>query len=143
MAITVTGTNPTAVTVASNTTTTDTIYDGSGTNDRTYQIADAIAGMVNAGILVGGAGLRLETTLAGGAITMVNNGDAGFSVVGDPALYLVGNGGAVTYSGTGSITDMVGLGPALSIVNIGAGSVGSRSAATSRQKLRKWCTSTP
>ncbi len=52
MAITVTGTNPTAVTVVSDTITTNTIYNGSKTNDRIYQIADAIVGTVNAGIQV-------------------------------------------------------------------------------------------
>jgi hypothetical protein len=74
MAIKVTGTNPTAVTVASPTYTKNTTYNGSQVDDRNYVIADAIAGTVNAGVMVHGYGLRLQTTEALGGIAMVNNG---------------------------------------------------------------------
>ena len=120
MAITVTGSNPTAVTVVSDTTTTYTVYNGSKTNDGIYQIADSIVGTVDAGIQVRGV-LQLETTLAGGTITMVNNGDL-FASMGSPPCSLVGNGGTVTYSGTGTLDGGYG-GRGLEIVNVGAGSV--------------------
>jgi hypothetical protein len=117
----VSGTNPTNVTVVSNTVTTDTTFNAGAPNDRTYVIADSIAGTINNGVLVGGFGLQLVPTGALSGIAMVNNG--GVTVdQSTPALQLLGNGGAVTYGGTGFITND-GFGRGLSIQNIGAGGV--------------------
>ena len=123
MAISVSGRNPTKVTVVSNTVTTDTIFNGSATNNRTYVIQDDdIAGTINDGIVVGGFGLWLETNKAGGSIAMVNNGGVTVDRT-STALQLVGNGGTMTYSGTGFVTNHGGK--ALNISNIGAGSIGA------------------
>lgn len=104
MAITVTGANPTRVTVVSNTVTADTTFNGSATNDRNYAIGDDIIGVVNAGVMVGGFGLRLETIAVNGDIAMTNNG--GIAVThATTGVALAGNGGSVTYGGTGFITN--------------------------------------
>jgi hypothetical protein len=124
MAITVTGANPTRVTVVSNTVTADTTFNGSATNDRNYAIGDDIIGVVNAGVMVGGFGLRLETIAVNGDIAMTNNG--GIAVThATTGVALAGNGGSVTYGGTGFITNHSNVfnSPALQITNNGAGSV--------------------
>src|SRR5262245_10998880 len=125
MAITVSGSNPTQVAVASNTITTNTTHPTGAPNARSYVIADDIIGLIPAGRFVGGFGLLLQTTDTAGAIAMTNNGS--ILATGEPtnALELLGNGGAVTYGGTGTITNYSAAfgSHALSISNVGAGSV--------------------
>src|SRR5918995_5390045 len=111
MAIAVSGANPTQVTVVSNTVTTNTTFNANAPNDRRYALADNIVGTVNAGVGVGGFGLELRTTLADGGVAMTNNGviDVAQPVI---SLDIQGNGGAVTYAGTGFIanhTDVIAL----------------------------------
>ena len=67
-----------------------------------------ISGTVNAGVTVNGFGLDVSSSKAGGAVNFVNNGaividNAGAN--GIAALFLSGNGGGVTYSGTGTISN--------------------------------------
>ena len=120
MAINVSHVDLSFVTVVSNTTTTDTTYAANPPDDRNYVFAADIVGMVNADVLLGGFGMFLRTTLAGGTIDMTNDGGI---TVDQPsaALELIGNGGMVTYAGTGSITN--GDGNALHIGNSGASSI--------------------
>ncbi len=72
MAITVTGSNPTQVTVVSETTTTNTTFNAGVPNDRSYVLNDSIVGTINAGAIVRGFGLRLQTTEADGGVAMTN-----------------------------------------------------------------------
>ena len=67
-----------------------------------------ISGTVNAGVTVNGFGLDVSSSKVGGAVNFVNNGaividNAGAN--GNAALFLSGNGGGVTYSGTGTISN--------------------------------------
>src|SRR5262245_49208989 len=103
MAITVTSSNPTRVTAVSFTATTNTTYPTSPSFDRNYVFPDDIIGMVNTGVLVTGFGLRLETPTLNGDIMMINNGGVAANglPMGAAALELVGNGGSVSYGGTG------------------------------------------
>ncbi len=122
MAITVSGTNPVLVTVVSTTATANTTFPanaGTGT-DRSYVFADNIVGTVNPALLVVGFGLSLQTTLAGGGVSLTNNGFVNISQT-VSAVELVGNGGAVTYIGNGPITNNADT--ALEINNTGAGTV--------------------
>jgi Ca2+-binding RTX toxin-like protein len=122
MAITVSATNPTNVTVVSNTVTTSTVFNGGATNDQIYAIADDIAGTINHGVMVGGFGLQLQTTEPGGGVTMVNNGGVTVDQNGNnAALVLVGKGGAVTYGGTGFVTSYGSS--ALALFGVGTGDV--------------------
>jgi hypothetical protein len=120
MAITVNGANPTQVIVVSNTVTTNDTHPTGAPSARNYVFADNIVGAVNAGVGVGGFGLRLETTLAAGVIAMTNNGLVTVDQ-GTPALELIGNGGAVTYAGTGHIDNDSDV--ALRIDNDAAGTI--------------------
>ena len=120
MAITVTGSNPTRVTVVSETITTDTVFNAGAPNDRAYVLNDSIVGTINAGAIVRGFGLRLETTEVNGGVAITNNESIFVSGPIMPALELIGNGGAVTYAGSGTITNNVGA--ALRVTNNGSGS---------------------
>jgi VCBS repeat protein len=112
MAITVTGNNPTTVTVVSTTVTTNTTFNANAPNDRFYQLADTnIIGAINAGVAVGGFGLAIQPSVVGGGIDFTNSGFVSINHI-DPALELVGNGGLVTYRGTGTVTNS-GSGAAL------------------------------
>ena len=121
MAITVTGSNPTQVTVVSHTITTDTLFTTSPSNDRIFAFADLIVGTINNDVMVGGFGLQLWATALGSSITMTNNGIIAVDQS-TPALELIGRGGQVIYDGTGFITNH-GSGPALNMSNDGAGSI--------------------
>src|SRR5262245_26601376 len=121
MAITVSGSNPVQVTVSSNTTTTNDTHPTGAPNARGYVVADDIVGLVGAGRWVRGFGLRLETTDVNGAIALTNHGVINID---QPiaALELIGNGGLVSYAGTGAIINHDGA--ALNIVNsVGSGGV--------------------
>ncbi|MBR1257947.1 calcium-binding protein [Bradyrhizobium sp. AUGA SZCCT0240] len=121
MAITVSGTNPTLVTVGSNTTTTNTTFNANAPLDRNYVFDDAIDGAINLNTLVTGFGLRLQSTSAGKSVSLINNGLVAVDV-GLPAVQLVAEGGAITYAGSGSISNG-GTGGGLSILNQGLGAV--------------------
>jgi len=111
MAITVTGSNPTVVTVVSATVTTDTL----GTNppnDRSYAIADDVVGIINPGVAVGGFGLEIQTLGNGRSLTFTNNGFINIDQASE-ALLLTGNG-PITYAGPGTLTNG-GSGAALTI----------------------------
>jgi FG-GAP-like repeat len=121
MAIDVSHVDPSFVTAFSDTVTTNTTYDANRPLDRNYVFADDIIAVVNAGVLVSGFGLRLETTkVGGGDIAMTNDGSINIDQA-TPALELRGNGGDFTYEGSGSITNATGT--ALNVINLGSGSV--------------------
>jgi hypothetical protein len=115
MAISVSGTNPTRVTVASNTTTTNTTFNANVPNDRDYIFADHVTGTVNAGVTLDGFGLFLQSTRSNGRAALTNNGSVSVNSPLD-ALALEGHGGAVTYAGSGTVTN-VGDGRALFLDN--------------------------
>ena len=121
MAITVSGTNPTFVTVGSNTTTTNTTFNANAPFDRNYVFDDAVSGAINQNVSVTGAGLRLQSTLAGSAVSLLNNGFVFVDITG-PAVQLVAEAGPITYSGTEIISNS-GTGEGLSLINQGPGSV--------------------
>lgn len=118
-----------SVTCTANTTTTATTNTNGATASSSDQIqlwnnGTAITGAVNGGVTIGGFGLALEET--GGAaagISLTNNAGAAIttSAGGNPALQLIGNGGAIAYSGNGSITSTTGAG--LVVSNTGAGTI--------------------
>lgn len=121
MAVSVSGTNPVKVTVGSNTSTTNTTYNAGAPNDRNYVFDDAIQGAINLNALVTGFGLRLQSTSAGKSVSLVNNGFVSVDT-GIAAVQLVAEAGAITYGGSGSISNG-GTGGGLSILNQGLGSV--------------------
>src|SRR5262245_23227012 len=120
MAITVTGSNPTVITVVSTTITTDTIFGTNPPNDRTYFPPDNIIGVINPGVGVGGFGLSLLAANFNRGIDFTNNGFVDIDQ-GNDALLLAGNGGPMIYRGTGSVTN-AGSGDALDISGL-AGTV--------------------
>jgi hypothetical protein len=73
---------------------------------RTHRFDDDITATVNAGVTVGGSGLKLETTKDAGTITVANDGaivldDATLNW--EAALFIQGHGGLVHYAGSGDI----------------------------------------
>jgi fibronectin-binding autotransporter adhesin len=122
MAITVSdGGNPRLVTAESDTVTTDTEFNDNAPNDRSYIRAENIVGAVNAGVTVSGFGLNLQSTPAGGSVAMTNNGAVIVNQLSD-ALILEGNGGAVTYAGSGIVSN-AGAGRALFLDNSDGGDI--------------------
>jgi VCBS repeat protein len=116
MAINVSGANPTLVTAASDTTTTNTTFNTNPPNDRNYVFADTIGATINAGVVVSGFGLRLESTAADANVFLGGEGSVAINQA-TAAVELVGNGGTVSYAGTGSITNDDG--PGVTITNNG------------------------
>ncbi|MFT4117086.1 autotransporter domain-containing protein [Bradyrhizobium sp.] len=100
-----TGTDPVTLTCAvstATTSTTNTTSPNGATSDRTQQFNANLIGQINSGVTIGGEGLDIVTTKPGGGITFINNGTVNvFS--GSSALQLDGAGGAVSYTGSGSI----------------------------------------
>ena len=99
--------DPVSVLCANNTTTTNTTNtnDNTNTSDR-RQLFDAdIAAQVNAGVIVNGFGLRLETTKTDGGISVINNGTIS-TIQNVDALSIIANGGLLTYDGTGSVNQL-------------------------------------
>src|SRR5262245_58039799 len=102
MAITVSGLSPILVTVVSNTVTTNTTFPAGVPNDRSYLLGNDVVGLLPSGRWIAGFGLLLQNTGALNGIAMTNNG---LIVTNEAvaALELVGNGGALSYGGTGTI----------------------------------------
>ena len=107
MAIIVSGSNPTVVTAVSDTTTVNTTFptnQASGT-DRHYEFDDNIVGIINAGVHITGPGLRLAALGATPhAISLIHNGEDIQSLASAAAaVELDGNGGTISYTGSGDL----------------------------------------
>ena len=118
------------VTCAANTTTTDTTNTTSpnaATSDRNQSFAADITGQVNTGVTVTGFGLELVTTKVGGAVSLTNSGTINTTSPPLPtegaAVVLTGNGGNVSYSGSGSVAGAGGNVFGLELNTAGAGAV--------------------
>jgi fibronectin-binding autotransporter adhesin len=110
-ALKISGTDPIAVLADVDTTTIAGPANNTSPTQsvlRTQALNGDINGTVNPDVTIDGWGLSLRTTKSGGAIEFINNGTI---VVDDAAannndaLSLLGNGGGVHYSGTGSISN--------------------------------------
>jgi uncharacterized protein with beta-barrel porin domain len=111
-------------TCAANTTTTNTTNSTSPnatTSDRIQSFAANITGQVNTGVTVSGFGLELDTTKAAGAVSLTNNGTISSGPNGGAVVTLTGNGGNISYSGSGSITGAGGNVFGLELLNTVAG----------------------
>src|SRR5687768_14617417 len=129
MTIQVAGQNLVLVKAVSNTTT----IAGNSTNPnpsstaRTQQFAANIVGEVNAGVIVDGLGLQFSAT-GGNSIDVVNAGSVGVTTGGNgltDVLEINGNGGDISYRGTGDITHFISgaAGDGLSMTNTGSGDI--------------------
>ena len=102
----VTGTDPVTVTCASTTTTntTNTTTPNASTNDRVQRFNADMIGEVQAGATVDTYGLFLDSTAANGHVSFTNNGTLSRNAVGTQGgLSLQGNGGGVSYTGSGNL----------------------------------------
>ncbi|MDO9381245.1 MAG: autotransporter domain-containing protein [Hyphomicrobiaceae bacterium] len=102
-----TGVAPATVTVAcaANTVTTNTTNSTSpaATSDRIQSFNANLIGQVNSGVTVSGFGLELISTAANGSVQFTNNGTVTLPS-GAAVIQLQGNGGGVSYTGSGNIT---------------------------------------
>ena len=118
--ILVTCSNPGGTIATTN--TTNSVSPNAATNDRTQTFNADLIGNVTTTTTVNGAGLNLVTTKANGGITMTNDG----AVITNEmltALQLNGNGGLITYSGNGSVSNTNFGGTGLAITNNSGGSI--------------------
>jgi uncharacterized protein with beta-barrel porin domain len=117
--VTPTGTvNCNADTTTTDTTNTDGGTVASSNRQQVFNNGAAINATVQSGVTVSGFGLQLtEGSAAAQSITMQNRGlvTTGNAV---NALQLDGNGGLITYSGDGSVTNTNASGGALSVDNV-------------------------
>jgi hypothetical protein len=128
-ACTTAGANPVEITCDD----TTTLNTDNNTDSRNHIHNDNIEAEVEADATIDGYGLRIETTAANGSIEMEHNGDevilteaganTGSALLGPGALELNGNGGLVTYSGSGDVSNLTATGAGLLITNTGDGSV--------------------
>ena len=100
--------------------TGNTTSPNPATNASTQQFNADLIGNVTATTTVLGFGLNLVTVKANGGIAMTNNGQVTRFQLGSPALFLNGNGGAVTYNGAGFISS---TGDALRLGNRSNGAI--------------------
>jgi uncharacterized protein with beta-barrel porin domain len=110
---------PNAVTCAADTTTTNTTNTDAGTSPSSDRIqlftaGGAVTATVNNGVTIDGAGLQIQSSEAGSAITLTHNGTATNSVVTNDgsginvgAIDLRSSGGTITYSGNGSASNNI------------------------------------
>ena len=124
MTITVTGTKPRVVTVASDTTTTNTTFPAGAAagTDRRYAFQDDIVAVINAA--VDGEGLELQ---AGGVIphdiSLTNNSSVTSSTLSNEGLIELNNkGGDISYTGAGDVRSYGTSAEAIKI-NAAAGNV--------------------
>ena len=102
----VTGTDFVTVTCASTTTTntTNTTTPNASTVDRVQRFNANVISEVQAGATVDTYGLFLDSTAANGHVSFTNNGTLTRNAVGiQGALSLQGNGGGVSYTGSGNL----------------------------------------
>lgn len=126
------GVDPVTLSCAANTSTANTTNNTSpnaATSDRIQSFNADLIGQVDGGVTVDTFGLNLVTTKATGAIAFTNNGAVTTNQNAVNALQLDGNGGAVTYGGTGTITTTGTSGNGLHITNIGAGTIAATASA--------------
>ena len=100
---------PNTVTCAADTTTTNTTNTNAGTassSDRIqlFNAGGGVTATVNNNVTIDGAGLQIQSSQAGSAVSFTNNGAVTNSVVTGAvgAIDLRSNGGLITYSGSGS-----------------------------------------
>jgi hypothetical protein len=123
------GANPVEITCDD----TTTLNTNNNTDSRNHIHNDNIEAEVEADATIDGYGLRIETTAANGSIEMEHNGDevilteagadTGSVLLGPGALELNGNGGLVSYTGSGDVSNLTATGAGLLITNTGDGSV--------------------
>jgi fibronectin-binding autotransporter adhesin len=118
--VTTTGTvSCNADTTTTNTTNLDGINPVSSDRTQLFDNGAAINGTVQSGVTVGGFGLQLtEGAAAPLPITMNNQGQVTTTQAVD-ALHIDGNGGPISYSGKGGVTNTTSSDAALFVDNVG------------------------
>ena len=112
-----------------NTTTTDTINTNGGTpssSDKRQEFDNGsnITGTIATNVTVDGFGLQLALTNAAPPTNTIDVTNSGTVTTNQAnALELNGNGGLVTYTGSGTVSATAGGGNAMVVTNIGAGAV--------------------
>jgi uncharacterized protein with beta-barrel porin domain len=122
---------PNSVACAANTTTTFTTNTDAGTPSSSdyrqrFTTGGAVSGTVNAGVSIDGNGLFIDNTTQAGAasaITFINNGSIKSANALTSALDLQGNGGLISYSGSGTVSSFPLGGNGLNARNQNGGSI--------------------
>jgi hypothetical protein len=102
------------------TTNTTSSAGGTSTTSQTQNFNSNVIGNVQAGANISGNGLTIQSFKANGSVDMTNSGAIGASG-GFTALALIGNGGNVSYIGSGTLTGSAGNSPGITMTNNVAG----------------------